>query len=135
MSFDRQDFEHAAAEAKKPEDRRTLRQMYLAALSAEQVTGDPAWDQYVGYLEKQITAARETRAASIAKLSDPQLVSPEKIALLRNGIIQLDEQIRVLSWAASLPAAIKGVGEKAKERLDKLTSGDMGEGKMSEGIT
>lgn len=101
-------------------DRTILAGLAQAALKAEAVTGDPAWDTYVSYIQRALNVARERRQAAMEQVSSPRLVNPDQIAAIRNQILLCDERIRVLEIVVNMPAEIKRVGSVAKEKLKLL---------------
>jgi hypothetical protein len=112
MPFDETDFRSAAANKSAPteEARRDLRMFQQAGINADHVTSDPAWDQFLTYIQAQIEASEKRRAAFIAELASPQLTNADQITVKRNEVFRLDEQIRVLNWVIAMPAQIKSSG-------------------------
>jgi hypothetical protein len=110
--------------AKKPADRgadRTqLAGLAQAALKADAVTGDAAWDTYCSYIQRAIEVAKQQRGETLALLGSTSLVGDLNVAQARNLVFQLDERIRSLEWAITMPAEIKKVGSIAKERLKAM---------------
>lgn len=128
MALEREELE--VPEAKRQAsavDRTVLASLAQAALKAEAVTGDPAWDTYASYIQRAINVAKEQRTAQILALASPQMVGDDKIAVARNAIFLMDERIRCLEWVVTMPAEIKKVGFVAKEKLASL---DVAEAKV-----
>lgn len=122
MALEREELDEQAA--KRPgaasTDRKILTGLAQAAIKAESVTGDPAWDTYLSYIQRAIDVAKQQRAQHVAALASPNMVGDDKIAIARNAIFQMDERIRCLEWTINMPAEIKKVGSVAKEKLAEL---------------
>lgn len=113
-------------------DRQQLRGLAQAALKAEHVTSDPAWDTFTSYIARALEVAHQQREAQLAALASPNLVNPDKIVAARNSVFLLDERIRSLQWVISMPAEIKKVGSVAKEKLAAMEVAE-GDGNESNG--
>lgn len=107
-------------------ERSQLRGLAQAALKAEHVTSDPAWDTFTSYIARALEVARQQREAQLLALASPNLVNPDKIVAARNSVFLLDERIRSLQWVISMPAEIKKVGSVAKEKLAVMDMADGG---------
>lgn len=122
MPFEREDLKDLPENqrgAQSPDTSR-LRAIQQQAIRAEHLTGDPAWDQYLSYVQAQIDQAKKNRDGFMARLSSPNLVNADQVSLARVSIIRLDQMVAALEWAIALPSQIKKLGEVAKEQLDAL---------------
>lgn len=121
MGLEREDFDELAA--KRPSagsDRKVLSGLAQAALKAEAVTSDQAWDTYLSYVQQAINVAKQQRAQYADALSSPKLVNPDQIAIVKNELLIRDTRINALEWTITMPAEIKRVGSVAKEKLAAL---------------
>lgn len=127
MSFDLEDFKKTI-EKKRAEklggERIQLQAIRQAALNADAVTGDPAWDVFLTYLQKAIDDNTMARDALLRDLANPTLVNPDLIAGKRIALIQRNERLIVLSHVIAMPAQIKKLGAVADERLKALSAPD-----------
>lgn len=97
-----------------------LEQRHRAAVSAEHLTGDPAWDVYTSYLQAAIEG-RQAEAREYDKaLSNPDLVNPDEVMRARIGKFRCEAVIQALTAALALPKALREDGEKAKELLARI---------------
>lgn len=117
------------AEISKPtrgtdQDRVQLRTLAQAALKADQVTGDPAWDTMTSYIARALEVAERAHVDALKSLGNPALVNGEKIAQTRNTVFMLEERIRTLQWVVTMPSEIKRVGSVAKEKLTLMETAD-----------
>lgn len=120
MSFDRKEYETERPKQTPREDRQTLTMIHQAALKAEQVTGDPAWDQYLSYLQSAIEKRTQIRTRLMTDLANPSLVNAEQINQRRIMVFQIDATIDILNVVISLPSDIKKLGSIAAEKLKTL---------------
>lgn len=100
----------------------------LEAISREAVrmqalTGDPAWDHFLTYLEAAYKAAIKHRDFEFAKLRDPMLVNDEEIARCRAKITILESRISTLDEIIGLPKFIKEHGELARVQIADMERG------------
>lgn len=91
-----------------------------AGIAASLVTGDPAWDVFLSYIQRAIEDAQHSREGWMVSLVDPRTVDPEKVARARMAVMTIDERIKALQWVIEMPVGIKKVGAVAKEYLDKM---------------
>lgn len=121
MSFDRDEFDKAKTAAAPKEDRRNLQMIQQAAVSAETLTADPAWDKYLSYLQDAIEKNTSQRNAYMNDLMNPLIVNPDEISKRRIAVIRLNERIDILSLVIDMPNQIKRLGDIAVEKLKALT--------------
>jgi hypothetical protein len=121
MSFDRDEFDKAKTAAAPKEDRRNLQMIQQAAVSADALTADPAWDKYLSYLQDAIEKNTKQRDAYINDLMNPLIVNPDEISKRRIAIIRLNERIDILTFVIAMPNQIKRLGEIAAKKLEVLT--------------
>lgn len=121
MSFDRDEFEKAKADSAPKQDRRNLQMIQQAAVHADHMTADPAWDQYLSYLQDAIEKNTAQRDAYIGQLMNPLVVNPDEISKMRIAVIRLNERIDILIFVIAMPNQIKRLGEIAVEKLKALT--------------
>jgi hypothetical protein len=99
---------------------RGLRMLAQESLRADAITGDPAWDGFLAYLEAMMSASRRGLTAEISKLRDPSFVNDEEVRKCRALIIRLDTRIETLEMIVGLPAILKKDAERAKVMLDEI---------------
>ncbi len=88
--------EYAATRAQRPnqidhraELVRGLRMMAQESVRAEALTGDPAWDGFLAYLEAFIAAAKRSLESELAKVRDP-LTGEEEVRRSSSGYSHRD---------------------------------------------
>lgn len=120
MPFERKDLETVmkkkAAEAKAGKTA-GLEILKRAALAADMMTGDPAWDEFLSYVQHHLETATRERNNAMAQLMSPQLHDPNTLANVRMLIIRLGERIAVMTEIIALPKKIKEMGEGAARTL------------------
>lgn len=121
MSFDRDEFEKLKTAHAPKEDRTNLRMIQQAAVAMDLMTTDAAWDKFLSYIQAQIENSTKRRATIVTDIASPTLTSSDQIALRRNEIFRLDEQIRTLNWVIAMPSQLKQLGDVAVQKLKTLT--------------
>lgn len=122
MSFERKDFTDSLREkvaGQKQEQRAALEMLKRAALSTDMLTGDPAWDEFLSYVQYHVEAINREKAAAMAQLMNPGLHDPNALANVRMLIIRLSERMEVLTQIIALPKKIKEIGAGAAAELIK----------------
>lgn len=114
------------------DDVKTLRTLAQAAVKAEHVTGDTAWNTFVSYLTRALEVAEQQKLEALARLASPVMVNEQQVAQTRNLIFRLDERITVLNWVIGMPEEIKRVGSVAREKLLRMET-DREEGNIQNG--
>lgn len=120
MSFDQREYVDAiAARAKEAHalDNRQLRMLKQAAVNAEHVTGDPAWDQMLSFQQEAFNQTMNLRGAYVEKLLDPMLVNSEEIQKLKLAIVRCVARAETLDSIMKLPKEIKEKGVSAGNLL------------------
>lgn len=124
MSFDRSEFAEAQAEKaekRAPDVKRALEGYKQAAIKADLLTADPAWDHFLSLIQPQIDQAMQQRDGVWESLRSPKISDPLEVAALRNLAFCLDERISALTWVMSIPANIKKIGGVAEKKLSELS--------------
>lgn len=121
MNIDRKEFAASRPAPAPKNDRQTLTVIAQAAVSAEYLTADPAWDKFLSYLQDALEKNAAARDAFMADLLNPLIVNGDEIAKRRIAVLRLNERIDILSFVISMPAKIKQLGPIATEQLKKLT--------------
>lgn len=123
MAFDRQDIEEFGKTQRKPgaDEASRLRMIQQSAVRSDQMTGDPAWDTYLSYVQAQIDGLKKSRDDFRVRLASPQMVNQDQISLVRISLIRADDRIAALEWAIQLPSLIKKMGVIAQEQLDEIS--------------
>jgi hypothetical protein len=101
-------------------DTAMLQTIQQAALAAETVTGDPAWDRMLSFMQAALEDARKAHSAATAALLDPRLVGHDAMLLVKLNVAVAAERIRTLEAVIALPAELKADGKKAALKLEKL---------------
>jgi len=89
-----------------------------AAVSAEKLTGDEAWDRFLSYLQAEWEKSSEQIAVWTAKLSDPTVVNPDEMMAVKIEILIWTSRAKALSEVMDLPKILKEEGAKADELLE-----------------
>jgi len=118
--------EHVAEKAntKARESRPGLEMLQQAAVKSSSLTGNPAWDTFLSYLQAAVDTTKLQRDAFQDKLTDPDLVNTEEMLRLKSNITRCSERIIAWETAISLPKDIIAEGEKAKSLLGRLEKED-----------
>ena len=118
--------EYAATRAQRPnqidhraELVRGLRMMAQESVRAEALTGDPAWDGFLAYLEAFIAAAKRSLESELAKVRDP-LTGEEEVRRSRALVARLDTRIATLEQIIGFPALLKHDAERAAKMLEAV---------------
>jgi len=106
--------ERAASEA------RNLHIMSQAAVGAGNLTGHPAWDTYLTYLQAAIEATETQRATFLEKLADPMMVDHDSMIRAKLGLKECDGRLAAWRSAAGLPKQIIDNGDRARALLEQL---------------
>lgn len=120
-NFERDEFEKQQKESAPKQDRRNLLMIQQAAVHADHMTADPAWDQYLSYLQDAIIKNTQQRDAFMTDLMNPLIVNPDEISKRRIAVIRLNERIDILTFVIAMPNQIKRLGALAVEKLKALT--------------
>jgi hypothetical protein len=108
-------------------DATALQTITQAALAAETMTGDPAWDRMLSFIQAALEEAKQAKQAAESALVDPRVVNHEAILLLKMNAALAAERIRTLDAVIRLPADLKREGAKAKLQLEALDAGRDGQ--------
>lgn len=117
----------AARPAARPVSDAALQGVVQAALAAETMTGDPAWDRMLSFIQAALEDAKQAKQAAESALVDPRVVNHEAILLLKMNAALAAERIRTLDAVIRLPADLKREGAKAKLQLEALNAGRDGQ--------
>jgi len=110
-------------QAKKIKELRPeLVQMAKAEVDMEYVVTNEHWNSYLEYLQGMVNQKEEYRVGLEHKLSDPKLVNPDEIALVRMQLVQTDTYIGALNDAMAVPKQLMDAGFSAKKFLKRLRS-------------
>lgn len=120
MAFDRKDYETAThSNIPPPADVRSanLGIIMRAAVKAEALTGDPAWDEFLSYIQHGLNSTTKQRDECMSQMMNPSINNPNDLANIRMLIIRFNERIEVLTGVLALPKQIKQMGEGAAKKM------------------
>ncbi len=121
MTFDFEDWDRMVKEKRKERingQRGQLEQFQQAAVSANQLTGDPAWDIYLQHLQQAILEYEAMAEMHEVQLTLPETVNHDQIVRLKIKLAEAKGHAAGLSFALDLPKRIKEMGDKASEMLE-----------------
>ena len=91
-----------------------------AAVSMQNVTGDPDWDRFLTYIQATIEDANKAKAGHESAVMDPRLTNADAIMVHKVQALLMGERIRVLEAVLAIPADLKREGDKAMGLLRRL---------------
>jgi len=107
MNIDPKDYQKALEKQKgdqKPNNARTfLRQ---AAVSAQQLTGDPHWDKFLSYIQSELDGISGQLKIATEALNDRITVNHEELILLKMSILEYRTAKQVLENVMNYPKKI-----------------------------
>lgn len=118
----------AQRERAKPADpaqaTRNLQAVQQAAVSAAEMTGHPAWDRFLSYLQGALDGATAQRAQLLEQIGSPAAIDREHVDYLRTQAIRLGAHAEILRHVIALPGDIMRDGEKAVDLLSRMGNVD-----------
>lgn len=125
MTWDRAHYaDHAnrrrqsATDARRPQ----LEMLAQASLKAEHVTGHPAWDQFLSFIQAAIERERKALVSHETALRDPR-VWREELHDAKIALLQSQERIRAWEAVMAVPATLIQGGEQARALLAEVANG------------
>jgi len=97
-----------------------LRIIEQAAVSAENMTGHPAWDRFLSYIQAAIEETERHRGVLLEMLSDPIIVDHDTLIRAKMGLKECDGRLDAWRTTILLPKEIMEQGDRAKNLLDEL---------------
>lgn len=106
----------SATDARRPQ----LEMLAQASLKAEHVTGHPAWDQFLSFVQAAIERERKALVSHETALRDPRIVDHDTLLSAKVALIRCQE--RIWSWEAmmAIPATLIAGGEQARALLAEV---------------
>ena len=120
---DRKDFDEFLDNRVKEQRKEQIPHLKMAsqaAVSAEQLTGHPAWDRYLQTIKALIGAAEGHREMWSEILHDPKVVNIDAIIKAKIGYAECNSRAQAWKAVLDLPAEIMAAGKQAKEALGKI---------------
>jgi hypothetical protein len=103
-----------------------LRPIAQEAVRMEALTGDPAWDHFLAYLEAGVKNTQRMIDHEKTKLCHSALVNDEAIRALKAQITALESRLATLKEVILLPKYLKEQATLARAQIDDLTKGAAG---------
>ncbi len=123
MNVDKSDYDKATDHKradKIAETTSNLRMVRQAAVNAEKLTADPAWDQFLSYLQAIHSDTEKLAQTCLNTLSDPNVVNPDQLIAAKIAKIRCDDRLAMLELVMKLPKEIKEKGHLADNHLLNL---------------
>lgn len=103
---DRAEWEESQRREAKQRFGHGMANLQSAAVSVEQLTGQPAWDRYLSYLQAAVEVSEKHVQSLISTLASPNLVSGDDIIRLKIMIESVNSRIITLNACMSIPKVI-----------------------------
>lgn len=120
MSFDREQWDlrilerMVASRANRAPDLRLVAQ---AAVKAEALTGDPAWDTFLTYVAAIVEEQQGIYSGNIGRLADPRTVDQNEMMQAKIAAAECRAAIAIAERIMALPRAIIAEGKNAQEAI------------------
>ncbi len=123
MTFDREDFVKAAADARWKARIAAMPSLALleqAEVSADNLTHDPHWDLFLRVLQAAIEKTTAQADDCVRQLANPSVVNEDDLRLIRQRLLLLNERIACWTSVISLPKQIHDEAGEAMDLVAKL---------------
>ncbi len=97
-----------------------IRVVAQEAVRLQALTGDPAWDHFLSFVEASIKKTEAWRNDKLTRLRDPRFVNPDEVAVCRAEILQMDARIDTLKEILLLPKFLKEQSELAQRQIAEM---------------
>jgi len=130
MTFEREDFARLKQQAfLKDSHAKTTSRLTLikqGAVVGESMTGVPAWDTFLSFVQGAIDTTREQLAALGDTLASPDVLDHDRLLQIKVSMIRCKERISAWEAIVKLPKDLIEHGEQTQSLLDRMehTDGD-----------
>ena len=100
-----------------PPDPTPIRLAVRAAVHATDLTNNPTWDTFLGYIAGAKEQVENAKQSYRDALLNPFTVGHDDLLRAKIALADLEGQIKALDWIVELPKAILETGGKARELL------------------
>jgi hypothetical protein len=101
------DFLAKKSEKKKNEESISALTLTRAAVDARILTGHPAWDKYLSYLQAMLEESMKVLENLETLLLSPATLEPQDLAVAKTRYLCVNERVETLRLAMKLPEEIK----------------------------
>lgn len=109
-----------------------MQQIMKAAVNAENLTGDPLWDEYLSILQAVRDQTELAYNSLREKADSPLVINVDEIMTLKILMAVARERMTVLDLMMQIPSDLKKRGEATKEMFSKLPA--ISDGKKKRGL-
>ena len=100
-----------------------LEMLAQASLKAEHVTGHPAWDQFLTFIQAAIERERKALVSHETTLRNPLIVAHNDMLAAKVALVRCQERIWAWEAVMAIPAALIEGGERARALLAEVENG------------
>ena len=99
---------------------RRLGTLHRAAVQTELLTGNPHWDEFLGYIQAAVEEAERQRDGFMEALDDPNIVDDAQVRKLRNARLACNERIGAWRAVMELPKDLLENKSEIKALMDRM---------------